>query len=79
MAAALVLVSCKAPGFRRWGIETAQCLPGARPGEASVECAGTADVEEFLFVTQKHYQVELETWDAGELLLEPTRYAIRDF
>ena len=33
------------------------------PGLAYVEFASTNDVAEFLNVAQRHYRVEVETWD----------------
>jgi hypothetical protein len=47
-------------------LETNQCCQEYRPGEACIELHGTSDVEEFLFVAQKPYKVELEMWDEGE-------------
>jgi hypothetical protein len=44
-------------------IETNACCQEARPGEASIEFPGTGDVENFLSVAPRHYQVELETSD----------------
>jgi hypothetical protein len=48
------------------GIETCQCCQEYRLGEACIEFPGTADVVEFLYVAQREYKVELETWDEGE-------------
>jgi hypothetical protein len=36
------------------------------PGLACIEFPGTDEVEEFLFIAQRNYKVELETWDEGE-------------
>jgi hypothetical protein len=43
---------------------TLQSCQGGWPG--LVEFASSFDVEEFLNVAQRHYRVEVETWDEGE-------------
>jgi hypothetical protein len=48
------------------GLDTCQCCQEERPGLACIEFPGTAEVCEFLFVAQRPYKVELETWDEGE-------------
>jgi hypothetical protein len=55
-----------APLIRRlWDltIETNECCEEARPGEACIEFPGTSDVENFLAVAPRSYQVNLETSD----------------
>src|SRR5262245_32284945 len=48
------------------GIETNQCCQEERPGLACIEFPGSAEVEEFLFVAQRRYKVEVETWNEGD-------------
>ena len=45
-------------------IETNACCQEARPGEACIEFPGTGDVENFLAVAPRNYEVDLETSDA---------------
>ena len=55
-----------APLIRRlWDltIQTNECCQEARPGEACIEFPGTSDVEDFLTVAPRNYQVGLETSD----------------
>jgi hypothetical protein len=47
------------------GITTVQCCQEARPGLAYIEFPGAAEVEGFLCMAQRHYKVEVETWDEG--------------
>src|SRR6516162_2405054 len=45
---------------------TLQSCQEGWPGLAYIEFASSFDVEEFLDVAQRHYRVEVETWDEGE-------------
>ena len=48
------------------GVDTCQCCHEYRPGEACIEFPGTKDVCQFLYVAQREFKVELETWDERE-------------
>ena len=48
------------------GIETWQCCQEERPGQACIEFPGTVEVTKFLWIAQRRYKVEVETWDEGE-------------
>jgi hypothetical protein len=50
---------------RRRMVTLQSCQEGW-PGLAYIEFDSTDDVEEFLNVAQRHYRVEVETWDEGE-------------
>jgi hypothetical protein len=52
--------------LRARGIEPCSCCPEYGPGEACIEFAGTADVEEFLDVAQRPYRVVVEAVDEGQ-------------
>jgi hypothetical protein len=47
------------------GIRTEQCCQEAHPGLAYIEFPGAVEVEGFLCMAQRRYQVELEIWDEG--------------
>jgi hypothetical protein len=73
--------------LRARGIEPCSWCPECRPGEACIEFAATADVEEFLDLAQRPYRVMVEAVDEGQdgrlvmhvrlLVLFPTRHIPR--
>jgi hypothetical protein len=47
------------------GIDTCQCCQEVYSGIAEIEFPGSAEVAEFLWIAQREYKVEAETWDEG--------------
>ena len=52
--------------LNRRRMHTLQSCQEGWPGLAYIEFASSFDVEEFLNAAQRHYRVEVETWDEGE-------------